>query len=91
VWGDATLPETLIQAHIKDARVLVIATPETVHVRRMAEIARTLNPGIQIVVRSHNREEAEMLRSDGIGTVFIGESELAKSMVRHVLGAVGKR
>jgi monovalent cation:H+ antiporter-2, CPA2 family len=26
--------------------------------------------------------------SDGAGTVFVGESELAKSMVSHVLGLV---
>jgi len=78
----------LIQAHIKDARALVIATPETLEVRRMVEIARTLNPDIQIVVRSHNVEEANLLEREGAGTVFVGESELAKSMVRHLLKVV---
>ena len=88
VWGDATVPSVLIQAHIKDAKALVIATPETIHVRKMVDIARTLNPGIQIVVRSHNLEEAQLLESEGAGTVFVGESELASSMVRHVLELV---
>jgi monovalent cation:H+ antiporter-2, CPA2 family len=88
VWGDATEPMVLIQAHIRDARALVIATPDTVQVRGMVEVARQLNPGIQVVVRSHNAEEAERLVSDGAGTVFVGESELAKSMVSHVLGLV---
>jgi CPA2 family monovalent cation:H+ antiporter-2 len=88
VWGDATEPSVLIQAHIKDAKALVIATPETIHVRKMVDIARTLNPAIQIVVRSHNVEEAELLESEGAGTVFVGESELASSMVRHVLELV---
>jgi CPA2 family monovalent cation:H+ antiporter-2 len=88
VWGDATEPSVLIQAHIKDAKALVIATPETIHVRKMVEIARTLNPAIQIVVRSHNVDEAERLESEGAGTVFVGESELASSMVRHVLELV---
>jgi K+:H+ antiporter len=88
VWGDATEPSVLIQAHIKDARALVIATPETIHVRKMVDIARTLNPGIQIVVRSHNVEEAKLLESEGAGKVFVGESELASSMVRHVLELV---
>jgi len=88
VWGDATTPDVLIQAHIRDARALVIATPETVQVRKMVEVARALNADIEVVVRSHNSEEAERLRSDGTGTVFVGESELASAMTRHVLGLV---
>jgi CPA2 family monovalent cation:H+ antiporter-2 len=88
VWGDATDPEVLIQAHVKDARALAIATPETVHVRKMVETARTLNPQIQIVVRSHNAEEAQLLRNEGHGTVLVGEHELARAMTRHVLAAV---
>jgi CPA2 family monovalent cation:H+ antiporter-2 len=85
VWGDATEASVLIQAHIRDAKALVIATPETIHVRKMVDIARTLNPLIQIVVRSHNAAEAELLESEGAGKVFVGESELANAMVRHLL------
>ena len=88
VWGDATEPMVLIQAHIREARALVIATPETIQVRKMVETARTLNPNISVVVRSHNVEEAARLEKDGSGTVFVGETELAKSMVGHVLGLV---
>ncbi|KNZ32194.1 MAG: sodium:proton antiporter [Methylibium sp. NZG] len=85
VWGNATEPEVLIQAHFALALALALATPETLQVRSMVEIARTLNPAIQIVVRSHNVEEAQMLEKEGAGTVFVGESELASAMVRHVL------
>lgn len=88
VWGNATEPEVLIQAHIKDARALVIATPETVQVRSMVETARILNPPIEVAVRSHSAEEAERLEKDGTGTVFVGERELAKSMVSFVLNVM---
>ncbi|CAN5492235.1 cation:proton antiporter [soil metagenome] len=88
VWGDATEPDVLIQAHIRDARALVIATPETIHVRKMVEVARLLNPTIEIVVRSHNAEEAALLEREGAGTVFVGENELAIAMTRHVLALV---
>ena len=88
VWGDATEPEVLIQSHIKEAKALVIATPETVLVRKMAKIARELNAGIEIVVRSHNVEEADLLQKEGAATVFVGESELANSMVAHVFKLV---
>jgi CPA2 family monovalent cation:H+ antiporter-2 len=87
VSGDATDPATLIQAHIVDAAMLVIATPDIVGVSKVIETARTLNPGIEIVLRSHNEEETQRLRGgDGAGsTVFYGEEELARGMVTHVL------
>lgn len=90
VWGDATDPAVLIQAHIREARALVIATPGTVQVRAMVETARALNPGVQVIVRCHNAEEAELLERDGAGKVFVGENELARSMVSFVLSVVGR-
>jgi monovalent cation:H+ antiporter-2, CPA2 family len=89
VSGDASLPIVLVQAHIAKASMLIIATPETVSVRRMAEIARTLNPEIEVIVRTHSQEEASMLEKDGVGTVFYGERELASAMTRHVLSRRG--
>jgi CPA2 family monovalent cation:H+ antiporter-2 len=75
----------LIQGHVARARMLVIATPDTLHVRKMAETARMLNPQIEIVLRTHSDEEAAMLRQERIGIVFMGEHELALGMTRHVL------
>ena len=86
VAGDASDPAVLVQAHIARARMLVIATPDTLRARRMMEIAQQLNPRIEILVRSHSEEEAALLRKENAGTVFIGEHELANSMTRHVLG-----
>ena len=91
VLGDASDPVVLVQAHIARAHTLVIAVPDTVGVRHMIETARTLNPAIQIVVRSHNEEEAELLRHDGAAQVFVGERELAQSIVRHVLDTAPKK
>jgi CPA2 family monovalent cation:H+ antiporter-2 len=85
VAGDAAEPAVLIQAHIARAAVLVIATPDTFHVRAMVETARALNPAIRCIVRSHSEQEADLLREDTGGTVFIGEQELAGSMSRCVL------
>ena len=84
VYGNATDAATLIQAHIATARMLVIATPETIEVRQMAQTARRLNPTIEIAVRSHNSEEAALLEAEGTGRVFVGERELAEAMVRHI-------
>lgn len=85
VSGSAADPSVLIQAHIANAAMLVLATPDPVHVRKVVETARTLNPGIEIVLRTHSEEETQMLRKDGMGTVFFGEEELARGMTSHVL------
>jgi CPA2 family monovalent cation:H+ antiporter-2 len=85
VFGDADDPAVLVQAHVATAAMLVVATPDTVGVRRMVELSRTLNPNIEVVLRTHNEEESELLQNDGFGTVFFGEEELARGMTRHVL------
>jgi CPA2 family monovalent cation:H+ antiporter-2 len=85
VSGDASDPAVLIQAHIHRARVLVIATPDTLNARRMIETARTVNPRVEIIVRTHSEEEAALLEKENAGTVFFGEHELARSMIHHVL------
>jgi len=89
VSGDASDPAVLIQAHIARAAMLVIATPDTFGVRKMVEAARTLNPAVEVVVRSHNEEEAALLERDQVGTVLLGERALAQAMAAHVLTRAG--
>lgn len=85
VSGDATDPAVLIQAHVADAAMLVIATPDTLGVRQMVETAKLLNPQIEVVVRTHSEDESELLRQERVGTIFFGDEELAKGMMAHVL------
>jgi CPA2 family monovalent cation:H+ antiporter-2 len=85
VSGNASEPAVLIQAHIANAAMLIVASPDPLPVRQMVDTARTLNPGIEIVLRTHSDEESQMLRKENIGTIFFGEEELAKGMTRHVL------
>ncbi len=86
VSGDAATPDVLVQAHVARAAMLVVAIPDTVDVRRMVEIARTLNPGISVVLRTHNEEEAALLTAESQGKVFLGEHELARGMAAYILG-----
>ncbi len=85
VSGNAAEPEVLIQAHVARARMLVLAVPDPVLTRKVAEIARTLNPRIELVFRTHSDDEAALLREQGLGEVFMGEHELAAAMARHVV------
>ncbi len=85
VSGNATEAAVLIQAHIAKAAMLVVAMPDPLLVRPMVDIARALNPAIEIVLRTHSEDESQLLRKEGMGTVFFCEEELARGMVSHVL------
>jgi CPA2 family monovalent cation:H+ antiporter-2 len=85
VSGDASDPAVLIQAHIHRARMLVIAASDAVKARRMIETARTVNPRIETVVRAQSEEEAALLEKEISGKIFLGERELAQSMIDHLL------
>ncbi len=86
VSGDAADPTVLIQAHIANASMLAIAiSADPVAVRAMIETARTLNPTIEIVLRTDSADEARLFRHERVGRVFFADDELARSMSRHVL------
>jgi CPA2 family monovalent cation:H+ antiporter-2 len=85
VSGDAAEAAVLIQAHVARASLLVVATPDTLKSRKMVEIARALNPRIQVLLRVHSDEEAELLRRERLGEVFMGEHELALAMTRETV------
>jgi CPA2 family monovalent cation:H+ antiporter-2 len=90
VSGDGSDPAVLIQAHIARASMLVITTPNAFNVRQMIQIARTLNPGIEVVVRVLNEKEADLFEQREQGKIFVADDELAKGMSRHVLERYGK-
>lgn len=85
VCGNAAEPSVLIQAHIANAAMLVVATPDTIDVRKMVDTAKTLRPEISIVLRTHNEDESELLRKDNLGKVFYGEEELAIGMSKFIV------
>jgi monovalent cation:H+ antiporter-2, CPA2 family len=90
VYGDAGESAVLVQAHIARAAMLVIATPDTLGVRQMVETARALKPDVEVLVRSHNDDEAALLVEERVGRVFVGENELAQGMARHALFRLGR-
>ena len=89
VRGDAADPRIAAQAHFGSARLLVIAVPDAFQARKIAETARALRPTLEMVARAHSDEEADLLRKETSGMVFMGEHELALGMARHVLERIG--
>ena len=88
VSGDASTATALAQAHVARAALLAVATPDTMKVRKMSEIARALNPNIEIIIRTHSEMEANHLHQEKAGKVFLGEFELADNMTRYVLSRI---
>jgi len=90
VSGDAADTAVLKRSHVAGARLLVIAIPDALQARTIAEHARTVQPNIEIVVRAHSDDDAALLRKDGGSHVFIGEHELALGMTRQVIESMEK-
>jgi CPA2 family monovalent cation:H+ antiporter-2 len=91
VCGDATTAEVLVQAHVARAVLLVIVIHDTVGVRQMVTLARTLNPDLPVWVRARSAEEAELLRHEGVTDTFVAEHELARGMADRVLAHLQSR
>ena len=89
VLGDASEAVVLVQAHIARAGMLVIATTDTVNVRKMADVAKRLNPKIEIVLRTRDEVEARLFEKEALGKVFVGKYELALGMTRYILERMG--
>ena len=58
VFGDAAEAETLVQAHVADAAVLVVPGGDSTMVRPLLDLARQLNPQLRIVALADSAQEA---------------------------------
>lgn len=88
VYGDASEPEVLVQAHIARAGMVVVATADIIDLQKMMACAHALNPAVEVIVRTHNEQEAELL-AGLVSAVFYAERELALGMRQHVLRRYG--
>ena len=88
VSGAATEAGVLIQAHIQHARLLVISPMDIIDIHKIVDIAKTLNPQIQVLVCAESKEEAEAIRRDNVGAVYYAKEEMAKNMSNHILNQI---
>ncbi|MDS7967224.1 cation:proton antiporter [Acinetobacter sp. V117_2] len=88
VSGVATEPGVLIQAHIMHARLLVISPMDILDIHRIVDIAKQLNPQIQVLICAESKEEAAVIRHENIGEVFYAKEEMAKNMSHHILNQI---
>lgn len=83
VHGDATTLTALRDAGLPDARLVLVAAPDAWQARAVLARAHQLNPGVEVLVRTHSDEERQFLEEMGAARALYGERELAVSMSRE--------
>ena len=89
VHGQASSPGVLEHAHVAAAKVLVLAAPESYHTQGIIELARGLNPDIEIAVRANSESEVAALAKQGVGLAIMGEREVAFGLMDYALRRLG--
>ncbi|HET7599610.1 MAG TPA: NAD-binding protein, partial [Gemmatimonadales bacterium] len=89
VYGNAARKTVFALTRPERARLLVVAMPDPFQTRAVMDFARLANRAIETIVRAHSADERTYLERHGANRVVIGEHELALTMARHALGALG--
>jgi CPA2 family monovalent cation:H+ antiporter-2 len=79
--GNGCEPDLLKAAEVDDAKILLVAIPETFEAGQIIEQARRANPNLRIVARAHSDEEVAYLEGKGATTTVMGEREIADRMI----------
>jgi CPA2 family monovalent cation:H+ antiporter-2 len=85
LFGDASKQEILEHAHIRNARGMVVAISDAAASRRVAALARQLNPSLHIIVRTRYMLEVEPLYKLGVNEVIPEEFETSIEILSRVL------
>jgi CPA2 family monovalent cation:H+ antiporter-2 len=89
LFGDATRAEVLERVGIEHARVIVFAISAPAEERRGVAVARHLNPGVKIVVRTRYVSEIAELEKLGADQVIPEEFETSLEIFARVLRMYG--
>jgi CPA2 family monovalent cation:H+ antiporter-2 len=90
VAGDAAEPETLIQAHIHQARLLVVTVPDATDTYAMIHTAHTLRPELTVLSRAPNEAEAALLVEAGVAEAVQPRQAMAQALLQHTLAQWAK-
>ena len=85
IYGDASRPEVLRSAHLERARLVVVAAPDAYEARAILALSHQLNPGMEVLLRTHSDAERQFLEENGAARALVGERELAVSLTREAL------
>lgn len=85
IVGNAANGDVLAAANLAEARQLIIAIPNAFEAGQIVVKARAANPAISILARAHSDAEVQHLQDLGADAVIMGEREIARGIVAHIL------
>jgi CPA2 family monovalent cation:H+ antiporter-2 len=85
VFGDAAHDGVLFAAHAHEARLAVVAIPQSDRTELVVRQLRRMNAGMTILARSDRSEARERLMAAGATEVIQPELEAASTLIRHAL------
>jgi monovalent cation:H+ antiporter-2, CPA2 family len=85
IVGNAANGDVLAAANLAGARQLILAIPNAFEAGQIVVKARAANPVISILARAHSDAEVQHLQDLGADAVIMGEREIARGIVAHIL------
>ena len=86
LFGDSTRREILEHAGVAHAQVVVFAISDPEALRGSIRLARSINPKVEIIARTHMVQEIQALELSGADQVIAEEFETAIEIFTRVLG-----
>lgn len=85
IFGDATKLDILIEAGIRNAAYFVVTLPHTESRHALTQLAKELNPDVQVVMRARHLAEVDRLSGENGDVTVYEEGETGLAMARRVL------
>ena len=85
ISGDAADPMVLVQGHIVTAAQLMVIDIDPVKTLKVVEMAKQLNPELNIMARAGSRDEVEHLKQEGIANVYLDSESISEVLTGNIL------
>ena len=85
IFGDASRETVLRAAQVENSRLLLITIPSILIAREIVREVLKINPGLNIIARSDNLEDADELRALNVYEVVQPEFEASLEIIRQSL------
>lgn len=85
ISGDAADPMVLVQGHIVTAAQLMVIDIDPVKTLKVVEMAKQLNPELNIMARAGSRDEVEHLKQEGIANVYLDSESVSEVLTSNIL------
>ena len=85
ISGDAADPMALVQGHIVTAAQLMVIDIDPVKTLKIVEMAKQLNPELNIMARAGSRDEVEHLKQEGIARVYLDSESISEVLTGNIL------